>query len=435
MKKCFTTLVLSMMVFALAIAQSTITGKVMDNETNEALIGATVMIEGTSVGTVTDYDGSFSIPGIEPGTYNLIISYTGFSEQILPLVVEQGAGVGAQQTVDIGSINMEADAIGLSEVNVIASVAVDRRTPVAVTTLKGAEVEALVGNNEYPEVLRKTPSIYVTKQGGGFGDARINVRGFNQQNVAVMINGIPVNDMENGWVYWSNWAGLADVTSNLQVQRGLGASKLAVPSVGGSINIITNAAEMSKGGTAGISIGNNGYTKFTASYSTGLSESGWAFTALASHTRGAMYADGTDFQAYSYFGSLSKSFNNSQLSFTVVGAPQWHHQRNGSRTRFDNLVIGNFLEDDTDGYDDFAVADRYGRRFNHVWGELDGKQFSWRRNFYHKPKAFLNHYWNISDKTSLKTSAYLSLGRGGGTGARGRINGGDEDIFFRGQNF
>ena len=36
-----------------------------------------------------------------------------------------------------------------------------------------------------------------------------------------MIDGIPVNDMENGWVYWSNWFGLDAVTSNVQVQRGL----------------------------------------------------------------------------------------------------------------------------------------------------------------------------------------------------------------------
>lgn len=435
MKKCFTTFVLSMMVFAFAFAQSTITGKIMDNETNEALIGATVYVTSTGQGTVTDYDGSFSLTGVAAGTYNLEISYTGFAAQIVQVTVEDGAAVGAQQTIDIGVINMESDAIGLAEVSVIASVAVDRRTPVAVTTIKGAEVEALVGNNEYPEILRKTPSVYVTKQGGGFGDARINVRGFNQNNVAVMINGIPVNDMENGWVYWSNWAGLADVTSNLQIQRGLGASKLAVPSVGGSINIITNAADLRKGGSVGLSVGNDGYTKLSASYSTGLSESGWAFTALASHTRGAMYADGTDFQAYSYFASLSKTFNNSQLTFTVVGAPQWHHQRLGAGD-FDNYSVGNYLEKDTDGYDEFGQANRWGRKFNPAYGELDGEQFSFRRNFYHKPKAFINHYLDISDKTSLKTSAYISLGRGGGTGSRGRINNANpDDGFFRDRIF
>ena len=53
--------------------------------------------------------------------------------------------------------------------------------------------------------------------GGGSGDSRVNVRGFNQRNVAVLINGVPVNDMENGWVYWSNWDGMSDVTNSIQV--------------------------------------------------------------------------------------------------------------------------------------------------------------------------------------------------------------------------
>ena len=82
-----------------------------------------------------------------------------------------------------------------------------------------------LGTQEFPEVLKSTPGVYVTKDGGGYGDAQTRVRGFDSENVAMMINGVPMNGMENQKVYWSNWAGLADVTSSMQVQRGLGASK------------------------------------------------------------------------------------------------------------------------------------------------------------------------------------------------------------------
>ena len=58
-----------------------------------------------------------------------------------------------------------------------------------------------------------TPGVYTTKEGGGVGDSRVYIRGFAQENITVMINGVPVNDMENGRVYWSNWNGLGDVTS------------------------------------------------------------------------------------------------------------------------------------------------------------------------------------------------------------------------------
>ena len=96
-------------------------------------------------------------------------------------------------------------------------------------------------------MLNVTPSVYSTAQGGGAGDARINVRGFNQRNTAVMINGVPVNDMENGWVYWSNWAGVGDAATSIQLQRGLSAVNLATPSIGGTLNIITDPSQQAPG--------------------------------------------------------------------------------------------------------------------------------------------------------------------------------------------
>ena len=136
----------------------------------------------------------------------------------------------------------------------VTDIAKDRKTPVAVSTLKEAAIVEKLGNQEFPEILNSTPSVYTTKSGGGFGDSRINIRGFSQENIAVMVNGMPVNDMESTKVYWSNWAGVSDVTSAMQVQRGLGASKLAIASVGGTINIITRAADKKKGGTVSIGI-------------------------------------------------------------------------------------------------------------------------------------------------------------------------------------
>ncbi len=52
-------------------------------------------------------------------------------------------------------------------------------------------MEIRLGSQDIPMILNTTPSVYATQQGGGAGDARINVRGFNQRNVAVMINGVP----------------------------------------------------------------------------------------------------------------------------------------------------------------------------------------------------------------------------------------------------
>jgi outer membrane receptor for ferrienterochelin and colicin len=392
-------LALVVMTTIVAFSQTgSVKGVVQDDETGETIVGANVIIKGTSNGTLSDANGLFLIEGVSTGTVTVVITYVGYGSKEISVSIREGA------TTDLGFIKVQSEAIGLQEVSVIASIAIDRRTPVAVSTIKGSTIEAKVGNQEFPEMLRSTPSVYVTKQGGGFGDSRINVRGFDQRNTAVMINGIPVNDMENGWVYWSNWAGLSDVTSSMQVQRGLSASKLAVSSVGGTINIVTNAAQMEQGGSASVSIGNDGYYKFGAVYNTGLSEKGWAFSVQGTHTRGDGYVDGTMFRAYSYFVSIAKEINSKHsLHLTAIGAPQWHHQ-NG----FANTIL---------------VSEDRGVKYNSNWGYLDGEEFSMNKNFYHKPKIFLNHYWKISDKTDLATSAYVSIGRGGGTGDLGRIGG------------
>lgn len=121
-----------------------------------------------------------------------------------------------------------------------------------------SEIALKVGNLEFPEVMNRTPGVYATKQGGGYGDSRISLRGFDQRNTSFLINGQPVNDMENGWVYWSNWQGLTDVASGIQIQRGLGASRLAVPSVGGTVSIFTKAAQMERGASVSNTIGNDG---------------------------------------------------------------------------------------------------------------------------------------------------------------------------------
>ena len=293
----------------------------------------------------------------------------------------------------------------------VADIAKDRKTPVAVSTIKEAQIIDKLGNQEFPEILNTTPSVYATKSGGGFGDSRINVRGFDQRNTAVMINGMPVNDMEGGAVYWSNWAGLSDVTSAMQVQRGLGSSKLAIASVGGTINILTRAADKKRQGNITLGLGNDGYNKALFSYNTGKSDNGWATSFLMSRTEGSMYADGTAFEGYNYY--LAVGYQPSakhDLQFTITGAPQTHNSRGFQSTINDHIKYGGSEENPN-------------RKYNQNWGYLNGEEFSMTANYYHKPVMSLNWDWKISDATKLSSIAYASFGRGAGTGDAGRING------------
>ncbi len=387
--------VMVMLIAVTSFAQGVVQGVVKDANTDETLIGATVLVEGTTFGVTTNLDGSFLL--VAPaGDIKLDISYVGYESVTMDLTVKDGS------TYNVGNILLKSSAIGLDEVSVMASVAVDRKTPVAVSTLDAQTIENQLGSQEFPEVMKNTPNVYATKSGGGFGDARINIRGFDQRNVAVMINGIPVNDMENGWVYWSNWAGLGDATRTIQIQRGLGASKLAINSVGGTINIITKTSDMNKGGSIQFGATDYGRFKTMLTLSTGKLKTGTAITFVGSRTFGKGYIDATFVDAWSYFLSVSQDIGkNHQLVLTVIGAPQQHGQRDGYYML------------------DSATFNKYGSRYNQNWGYRGGEELNIRKNFYHKPQMSLNWYWTINEKAFLATSLYYSFGNGGGSGPLG----------------
>lgn len=381
---------------AAAFAQTTVRGQLVDSETGEPLVGAAVMIEGTSQGTVTDIDGYFKQSVAQGGT--LLFKYVGFKD-LKKKITQKGA------SVDLGAIKMEPDAVMLADVTITSSIAVARKTPVAVSTIDPVFIEEKLGTQEFPEILKSTPGIYATKDGGGFGDSKINIRGFKSENSAMMVNGVPMNGMENNKVYWSNWSGLSDVTRSIQVQRGLGAAKVASPAVGGSINIITKTTEAKKGGSVSYAMGNDGYNKILFNLSSGLSKDGWAFSLLGAKTWGDGYIQGTEFEGYTWFVSIAKRFNdNHQLSLTAFGAPQWHNQRsnqNGLSIKEWQRVKQYMGEDSP-------------YKYNSTFGYRHGQSYNSSRNSYHKPQISLNHLWQIDQKSSLSTALYVSIGRGDG---------------------
>jgi iron complex outermembrane recepter protein len=262
------------------------------------------------------------------------------------------------------------------------------------TNIKPSVIEQQMGNQDYPELMKMVPGVYATKLGGGTGDARISIRGFQQENIALLLNGVPVSSVENGLVYWSNWAGLGDATQTIQVQRGLGASRVALNSVGGTINIITKSSEATKGGSIRFSMSDYGNHKTTLSLSTGRLENNFAVTFLGSHTEGPGYVDATGVNSWAWFLTISKQISKRQsLVFTGLGAPERHGQRTNGLT-----------------YDQYRL---YGNKYNPNWGMFNGKINSLAENFYHKPQLALNHYLSF-DKGLLSSSVYLSFGTGGG---------------------
>ncbi|MGC1472246.1 MAG: TonB-dependent receptor [Psychroserpens sp.] len=380
-----------LLVSSAVMAQSTLTGVVLAD--GFPLPGANVLVKGTTNGVSTDFDGKFTLQATtDSGT--VVISYVGYESFTIKF----------NGSKDLGTIKLTGDN-SLEEVIIVGSGVIDiaeaRQTPVAVSTIRGKEIQLKIsGNSEFTESMKNTPSVYVSNQAGGFGDSRIFLRGFDDTNTAFLLNGQPINSVEDGRMFWSNWAGMADIANAVQVQRGLGSSKLAISSVGGTVNIVSKTTDQREGGFARVMGGNDSFMKATLAYNSGLNDKGWAFSVLVDHWQAhRKYSIGTAGQGQNYLFSVGyKPNEKNTFNFLLTGAPQYHDQ--------------NFSSD----LEDYEM---FGDKYNPNTGFKDGERFTERRNYYHKPVANLNWDLDINENLDLSTVLYASWGRGGGTGMLG----------------
>ncbi len=391
---------------------------------------------GAQYGGLANQSGRYNIVGVPAGTYNVSVHLIGFTAESQRVAVEAGGTA-------IVDFAMASSAVSLGGIEVLAERAEERRTPVAFTDVSKAQIQTQLGSRDLPLVLSVTPSVYSTAQGGGAGDARINVRGFSQRNTAVMINGVPVNDMENGWVYWSNWDGLGDAATSIQLQRGLSAVNLATPSIGGTLNVITDPSQQAPGYNFKQEFGSGNFLKTTMTASTGQVGK-FAMTASGVRKTGDGLIDGTWTDAWSYYvASQYRISDSNRLELYAVGAPQRHGQN------LYKLNLATLNRDFAAGLDDYdpAALDRFSTEAGRYWSpnvggvssSYTGRQYTStgpgagvfsrhsrnfineRENYFHKPQVNLNWYSYFGNGLTMNTVAYYSGGNGGGTGTYGSL--------------
>jgi hypothetical protein len=422
--------------FALIIVSESqsqsIRGTVSDEISGETLIGANV-IYAAGKGVATDFDGNYELK-LPPGEYDITISFVGYITVVKHIMLKES---------DL-RLDVELGIETLNEVTVMADIAIDRKTPIAFSNISPKQIEQELAGQDLPMILNHTPGVYATQQGGGDGDARITIRGFNQRYVAVMIDGVPVNDMENGWVYWSNWSGLEVALQKTQVQRGLSATKIAVPSVGGSLNMITRGIDSKKSLSFRQDFGSFGYLRSIISYNSGRLKNGWGVTLAGSYKKRDGFVNQTWSKAFSYFVKVEKEIGaKHRLSLSAIGAPQEHGQRpyklqapfyshkyaseigvdqslNNALPEFGmnyNEFVGGYLNNEYRFYGKQALpfpVVKYDSTAITKFGSYD--YLNTRKNYFHKPQFNLKHSWSVNPRLFLLSTVYLSIGSGGGTG-------------------
>jgi outer membrane receptor protein involved in Fe transport len=346
---------------------------------------------------------------------------------------------------------VQLEALQVTDMKAFSDQAIPGKTPLAFTELGKELIAAELGARDLPHVLNSTPSVFATQDSGGAGDSRVNVRGFSQRNVAILINGVPTNDLENGWLYWSNWDGLGDVSSTIQVQRGLSNTTLPTPSIGGTMNVVTDPAASRRGILVKTEAGTDDFYKISGVYNTGLLEGKFAVTAALSLKQGEGAADGTWSKSAGYYlGSSWKISARHRLELFAVGSVQQH----GRRSFAANIAAYDLDYARANGYTDAQIYSTgsgdnagalrqggvgAGHDYNpngapltvpyggkqHYWGDTHSRKKSGYMNevvnYSYKPQINLNWYATLSEDLKLASVFYYSGTQAGSSGTLGTV--------------
>ncbi|MEN0005625.1 MAG: TonB-dependent receptor [Bacteroidota bacterium] len=376
--KRLTTFVVSLFVLSACLqAQvTTLKGLVQDELTREPLVGVEVRLPLNSA--FTGPDGRFELAASVANT-TVVLSFVKDGFEVLDEVYE----VGNSNVVNVGVINLQPkediDQIAGEDLIPTVTLSIDDGTSQGAQNISG--------------LLTASRDRFTSTAAFVFGRMRFRIRGYNSENTAVFMNGVPVNDLEGGRVFWGNWGGLNDVLRGRTNTVGLGLTPYAFGGVGGSSAIDTRASRQRKQVRASYAVANTSYrNRVMLTYNTGMLESGWAFSFSGSR-RWAQegYIEGTPYDAYSYFLSVDKQIGDNHLiNLTAFGTPT---KRGRSTAAIQELY-------------DLAGTNYYNRN----WGFQNGEKRNASVADNHQPVAILRHDWKIGDFTTVTTAASFQTG-------------------------
>jgi len=301
----------------------------------------------------------------------------------------------------------------LSPVIVTATQAFERLTPATFTDFSRRELRLRYSVQDVPVLLSELPSTtFYSENGNGMGYNYINLRGFDQRRLSVMVNGVPQNDPEDHNVYWIDFPDLLASTQSIQVQRGAGSAFYGPPAIGGSVNIIANPFQQEPSITLESMVGfqelsDEGRTplatkKFSATINSGLVRDRYMLYGRLAKLQTDGYRQNSWVDMNSYFLGAVRFDETMTTRMHFFGGP------------FSDALVYN-------GLPKFVNADPKLRRQNFSdWGlDNTGKAYSStvpRRNQeienFTQPHFELLHEWRLAQGYTLNNTIFLVFGEG-----------------------
>jgi hypothetical protein len=393
-KLVISTIFVMQVLFVFAQTGTGVSGKVLDSKTQKPLQNVVTSIQNTNLTEITDANGKFVFKNVSIGNQLLQIRSQGYKDQLFQIEIVKG------KIIDIGIVVLDIDQTEEQQLSLI-------------TITESDLGDDNSGSENTAGLLQATRDAFQQAAAFNWGQARFRIRGLDNENATTMINGVAMNKIYDGRPQWGNWGGLNDATRNQEFTMGSAPSDYTFGGILGTQEINTRASIYRPGSRISFSGTNTNYSWRTmGTHASGMNSKGWAFVVSASR-RWAQegYFEGTDYSANSVFASVEKKINNRHsLNFTSIYA----ENSRGKNSPNSDEVVG--------------IA---GFKYNSYWGWQDGKKRNSRDKDLIEPILMLNHYWKITDKTTITSGVTHQFGKIGNSRLDNQGADNPDPIYYR----
>lgn len=294
----FLAMATGVLLYVPALAQLSVSGKIIDAEDGKPLPGATIRA-GSFRGTTTDIKGEFLLTNLSKDIDELVVSFVGYESNIVKVANFDHL------------IKLQRSVFSTDEV-VVSATRANAKSAVAFTNVGKLELSKQNLGQDLPVLLNFTPSLVTTSDAGaGIGYTGLRIRGTDATRINVTINGIPYNDAESQGTFWVNMPDFSSSVSSVQIQRGVGTSTNGAAAFGATVNINTNEFRKEAYAEINNSFGSFDTRKHTILAGTGLINNKFTLDARLSKITSDGFIDraksnlGSFYVSGAYFGKKS----------------------------------------------------------------------------------------------------------------------------------
>lgn len=377
---------LSISVLILSVAMSAqnptggVKGVVVDRSSKTALDGAVLKLySGTQeIATVrTGADGSFYIPDLKDGMYDLVIENSNYLQSKVNVTVNDGY-VKNMFKLSLTPVHKvgEVDDASFTEFDLDDS-----------------------GYQNSPTILFGQNDVFNNIAGYNFSSVRFRVRGYSSESQDVYMAGVRMNDAITGYTPYSLWSGLNEAVRSKESVNGSEISDYGFGGYNGLTNIDPMASKVRTGWRGSVLTNSALYRlRLMMTYSSGELDNGWSYAFSASARLGGNdWIKGVYYRSFGYYGSVEKKFGEEhKLGLTFMAAPGQRGAQNGSTQEVYDLMGDNM--------------------YNSNWGYYNGKVRNARVKKTHEPIAILKYdFTPESKKLKASTTVLYRFGKNGYT--------------------